>query len=237
MTSFNHSLIDKIMEELHSYSSSERVESIARSISTDLIVIGVTAPDQKHVLKLFQTQISQLSAKEKIDLAHSMNDKRIFELFQIACEIIGKKSAVLKEICTKDFERLIVNLDNWASVDALGVYVLGSAWRLNIIEDSYIHLLLASENIWCRRLAIVSTVALNQRSYGASGDAARTLTVCKEVLDCREDMIVKALSWALRKLSVCNKNAVLEFTEKYQSRLASRVIREVKHKVEKGTKN
>lgn len=47
----------------------------------------------------------------------------------------------------------------------------------------------------------------------------------------------KALSWALRELSKRDKKPVEDFIKKYENRLSKRVLREVKHKLEKGTKN
>ena len=51
--------------------------------------------------------------------------------------------------------------------------------------------------------------------------------ICEKVVSDRDDMIVKALSWALRELSKSDKPAVEEFMEKYDSQLAGRVRREV----------
>jgi hypothetical protein len=48
----------------------------------------------------------------------------------------------------------------------------------------------------------VSTVALNVRSRGGSGDVPRTLAVCRFLVADPDDMAVKALSWALRELVV-----------------------------------
>ena len=38
---------------------------------------------------------------------------------------------------------------------------------------------------------------------GGAGDAARTLAVCELLAAAQEDMVVKALSWALRALAHC----------------------------------
>jgi len=86
-------------------------------------------------------------------------------------------------------------------------------------------------------VAVVSTVALNLKSRGGTGDTPRTIHVCEQVVDDHHDMIRKALSWALRELSKSGREAVVEFMEKYDSRLAGRVIREVHHKLDFGTKN
>ena len=49
-------------------------------------------------------------------------------------------------------------------------------------------------------------------------------------------MIQKALSWALRELSKRDRDAVYSFMERYEKRRASRVLREVNHKLDFGTK-
>jgi 3-methyladenine DNA glycosylase AlkD len=137
----------------------------------------------------------------------------------------------------KDILKLKRNLDNWASVDGFGVYVTGIQWRLGTIDDSWIEELLDSDDHWERRLAVVSTVALNLKSRGGTGDAPRTLWVCEQVIDDRQDMVVKALSWALRELSKRENRLVSDFLEKHKNSLANRVVREVSHKLEFGTKN
>jgi 3-methyladenine DNA glycosylase AlkD len=57
------------------------------------------------------------------------------------------------------------------------------------------------------------------------------------VVDDRDDMIVKALSWALRELSKKAPNAVEAFISENQTRLAPRVLREVSNKLKTGLKN
>jgi len=50
-------------------------------------------------------------------------------------------------------------------------------------------------------------------------------------------MINKALSWALRELSKSYPQPVFDFIEKQKANLHKRVLREVVHKLETGTKN
>lgn len=230
-------LIDGMLDELQRFADPKRLENAKRLITTSLQLIGVNAPDQKKILKGVKHELALLSEREKIQLAMEMSSMRIFELQLMAFQIIGKNKKVLKEININDLEMLAINMDNWASVDTLGVYVIGYAWEMGVVQDAFIQQLLDSPDVWRRRLAVVATVALNQRSYGALGDTAKTLHICKQVVDDRHDMIVKALSWALRKLSTCDKVAVELFIREFEPRLANRVLREVNHKLEKGTKN
>jgi 3-methyladenine DNA glycosylase AlkD len=52
-----------------------------------------------------------------------------------------------------------------------------------------------------------------------------------------EDMVVKALSWALRALAVHDPAAVRAFLEENEVVLAARVKREVRNKLRTGLKN
>ena len=94
-----------------------------------------------------------------------------------------------------------------------------------------------SDNFWIRRIAIVATVSLNQKARGGKGDAKRTLEICKIAVTDHEDMINKALSWALRELTKIDKEPVREFIEKYNGELHPKVLREVNNKLETGAKN
>jgi len=63
------------------------------------------------------------------------------------------------------------------------------------------------------------------------------LKICKLLANDHEDMIVKALSWALRELVVHDPQAVWGFLETYESVLAGRVRREVTNKLISGLKH
>jgi 3-methyladenine DNA glycosylase AlkD len=53
----------------------------------------------------------------------------------------------------------------------------------------------------------------------------------------RDDMVVKAVSWALRELVVHDPGAVREFLGEHEDELAARVKREVRNKLRTGLKN
>jgi 3-methyladenine DNA glycosylase AlkD len=83
----------------------------------------------------------------------------------------------------------------------------------------------------------VSTVALNVGARGGHGDTERTLAVCRLLADDGDDMVVKALSWALRALAGRDPTAVRAFLDTHQDKLAARVRREVEHKLRTGLKS
>ena len=83
----------------------------------------------------------------------------------------------------------------------------------------------------------MSTVAFNIRSRGGKGDVPRTLAICRLLVADHEDMVVKALSWALRELVYFDHEAVERFIQEHEHVLASRVKREVGSKLRTGLKS
>jgi 3-methyladenine DNA glycosylase AlkD len=134
-------------------------------------------------------------------------------------------------------ERLGGGMDDWAAVDAFGCIVAGPAWRLGRIPDSTVRGWTASPDRWWRRAALVATVPLNLRSRGGTGDSGRTLDICARLVADRDDMVVKALSWALRTLAPWDPAAVRGFLEAHHDELAARVRREVQSKLDTGRKH
>jgi 3-methyladenine DNA glycosylase AlkD len=143
-------------------------------------------------------------------------------------------SALLDEAQVEAFGQGIAH---WGSVDGYARLVAGPAWLRGQITDEMIHRWARSEDRWWRRAALVSTVALNVRSHGGYGDVPRTLEVCRMLLADRDDMVVKAMSWALRELVVHDPDAVWAFLHEHDDALAARAKREVRNKLKTGLKN
>jgi len=125
----------------------------------------------------------------------------------------------------------------WGAVDAFGRSLSGPVWREHQVPDALIHKWARSADRWWRRAALVSTVPLNVKARGGRGDVSRTLAVCRLLVDDRDDMVVKAMSWALRELVVHDPDAVRAFLAEYEDRLAARAKREVRNKLQTGLKN
>jgi 3-methyladenine DNA glycosylase AlkD len=152
----------------------------------------------------------------------------------VAYELVYNHAAALAALSLERVERLGRGIDSWGATDAFGRYISGPAWQRRQIPDEAIHRWAASEDRWWRRAALVSTVPLNLRAAGGTGDTARTLAVCALLAADRDDMVVKALSWALRELVVWDTKAVRGFLDDHD--VAARVRREVTSKLETGLK-
>ena len=66
------------------------------------------------------------------------------------------------------------------------------------------------------------------KTRGGHGAARRTLAICEMLADDHDDMVVKAMPWALREIVLWDPNAVERFLSSNEDRLAARVKREGK---------
>ena len=64
-----------------------------------------------------------------------------------------------------------------------------------------------------------------------------TLAIARLLRSDRDDMVVKALSWALRELIVWDAEAVRRFLSVNEEELAPRVLREARNKLQTGLKS
>jgi 3-methyladenine DNA glycosylase AlkD len=230
-------IIRQITEALEELGTPERVVKSASYCPTGMRRLGVSNPDIKAVIREIRERYKDMTGREWITLCKALVDQGVFECHAVAFELIGRNRKLLGALTYEDLAGLGRNLDNWATVDHYSVGIYGVLWGKGVVKDRHIDQLLQSGNPWNRRVAVVSTVALNLKSRGGEGDTVRTLSVCERVVDDHHDMIQKALSWALRELSKRDREAVAEFMERYSRRMARRVVREVNHKLEFGTKN
>ncbi|MBN1165396.1 MAG: DNA alkylation repair protein [Candidatus Krumholzibacteriota bacterium] len=192
-------------------------------------------PHLRGVRKKYSRLLREESSAFILDLAREMMDSFIHRW--IAFEIIRYHPPALGGIGAKELREFGQYLSSWGEVDTFAGLLAGPAWRRGQISDALIHKWARSTDRWRRRAALVSTVPLNRRAAGGKGDAVRTLEVCRLLVSDRDDMVVKALSWALRDLIVHDRRAVERFLREHERGLAGRVKREVRSKLATGLKN
>lgn len=230
-------IVEAIIQDLNQYADPERKRMIAGNHPTSMNTIGLKVPNQRKVIEEWRKILALLSVQDWIQLAIALTDTNILECQQLAFEFIWKNKKALQEITPEQIFALGKTLDNWVSVDMYCLCITGYCWRTGILTDLVIENWTKSENRWIRRTALVSTVPLNLRSRGGTGDVERTLRICSTLLTDYDDMVVKAMSWALRELSKSDKHAVEVFLEENYHKLHSRVKREVETKLRTGKKN
>jgi 3-methyladenine DNA glycosylase AlkD len=176
--------------------------------------------------KRVSRQLEELDRRTLLGIAHQV----IPHMRWAAYELVMHHRPTMETITRADVEKLGGGMRHWGDVDSFCYYVSGPAWRDGRIGDQVIRTWARSPD-WCwRRAALVSTVPLR-------GDARRTLAVCEMLLADRHDLVVKAMSWALRALAKRDPASVRKFLAAHRGELAARVMREVTNKLTTGLKN
>jgi 3-methyladenine DNA glycosylase AlkD len=191
----------------------------------------------RAVRREFSKQIAKSDLELVTELAIRLVDRSQFIYRFIGYELVLYHKEALQNLDAKKLERLGKGINDWAAVDTFACYLAGPAWRERQVPDRLIHGWARSGDRWWRRAAVVTTVVLNNKARGGGGDTARTLKVCKMLVNDRDDMVVKAMSWALRELAKRDAAAVRDFLNDQGEALAPRIVREVNNKLRTGLKN
>jgi 3-methyladenine DNA glycosylase AlkD len=214
----------------------DQADRLAETIDAELRALPVqNTPSVRAVRRRFSKELQAKDAGFCLAVAGTLLDK--YGRRWVAYELIAGHRAAFQRLGPGELEALGQGIDSWSSVDAFARILAGPAWLRGQVPDGLVHRWAASADRWWRRAALVSTVALNMRSHGGEGDTPRTLAICRRLVADGDDMVVKALSWALRALVPHDPGAVQGFLTEYGDVLAARVKREVRSKLTTGRKN
>jgi len=228
-------LTDEAHQRLREHTEPSRIEFMARSCPTAMEVIGVRAPVIHQLVADLARRLREQPDVVR-GLAFSLVEGGTLEGRQVGYLLLSKVAAARRSLTLADISALGEGMDNWATVDTFSALIAGQAWREGALPGSVVEAWLRSDDRWWRRAAVVCTVALNLKQRGGTGDAERTLAICEQVVGDRDDMVVKAVSWALRTLIPWDRRAVIGFLERHGDTIAPRVRREVRNKLETGLK-
>jgi len=212
------------------------VKRLAAEMVTELRALPVrNTPSERAVRRRYSQKLKR--AQPELILALARELLANYGERWIAYELLHDHKAAFQSLGEAELEEFGRGINSWWTVDAFARTLAGPAWRQGQVADALIHRWAHSPDLWWRRAALVSTVALNVRSQGGYGDLPRTLAVCRLLVADRADMIVKALSWALRELVVHDPEAVRAFLQEHEAVLAARVKYEVRNKLTSGLKS
>lgn len=191
----------------------------------------------RNVRREFSKLLAKAEPEFVLRLAFHLMELPDFAFRFIAYELVQHHLDAFASLDAPTLEKLGHGMNHWAAVDCFGCYLAGPAWRKQQISDSDIRRWARAKDRWWRRASLVCTVALNNKARGGVGDTQATLMICRLLTNDRDDMVVKALSWALRELSKRDSSSVREFLREHEGDLAPRVVREVNTKLRTGLKN
>jgi len=231
-----HTTSVEIIRKLKNAAGAKRSGLPDNYCPTAAIVLGLPANAIHSIIAEAGKRLHDQTAGLVFALVRELVNSGIFEARAVGWLILSGHGAAMAEIGETEIIAFAQGLDNWGATDVYGTRVAGPAWREGRIGTSLINRWTRSDDPWFRRLAVVCTVALNVKARGGTGDPKRTFAVCKRLVDDRELMVAKGLSWALRAVIQHDRAGVKDFLNRYADRLPARVCREVRTKLETGLK-
>ena len=191
-------------------------------------------PNIRAIRKRASRELQDASAAEVLRVARGVISSGAR---WVGYELITNHFATLESLDLRAVEELGKGIASWDQVDTFALYISGPVWRNCQVRDRDVLAWAKSTDRWWRRAALVSTVSLNAKSQGGSGDTPRTLKICRALVGDSDDMVEKAMSWALRILISPDRDAVVAYIREQESVLGARVLREVRNKLDTGLKN
>ena len=176
--------------------------------------LGIRVPVLRKLAKEYQT-----ITVEEVEhlLKSSIHEERLLALFIIISIYSKGEEAVKKGI----YELYLNNtefINNWDLVDASAEYIVGD-FLLNKGKNP-IYRLAKSQNLWERRISIMSTFYFIKR-----GQYSETLKISKILLHNKEDLIHKAVGWMLREVGKRNLPLEEEFLKEYYKEMPRTMLR------------
>jgi 3-methyladenine DNA glycosylase AlkD len=190
-------------------------------------------PHLRALRKVWSQQLKPEPALHVLAVAEALEAVSPQEEKWVAYELIRRHTNAFVDVSPVLVARLADHAASWYAVDALGTVLTGPLWAAGRLADATVDDWSRSEVRWLRRLSLVTTVGRN----ASRPDPERTFALCLRLADDRDDMVEKAVSWALRFLSQRNKAAVEAFAAEHADRFRPRVKRELAHKLRTGLKS
>jgi 3-methyladenine DNA glycosylase AlkD len=216
-------------------------------VSPDAIVAEIRAeiaalprrdtPSLRAVRKAWTAKLKPALAADVIAVAQALEQPAGQGGKWIAYELIRHHKGAFEAVTPAEVEDFASRIASWYATDAFGTILAGPLWAKGRISDAFVDAWSTSPQMWLRRSALVATVGLNASLPGGRGDPGRTFPICLRMAADREDMIEKAVSWALRYLSQKDRGAVVTFMDEHGGEFCARVRREVRNKLTTGLKN
>jgi 3-methyladenine DNA glycosylase AlkD len=206
---------------------------LAKEIRSQLnLLISPTTAAVRATRKEFSRRIASAAPESAIQLALHLLDGNSDLVRFFSYELVSYHKLAFEQLTKGDLLKLGKGLNSWSSVDCFAMYLSGPMWANGRLSDKTIATWAHSQDRWWRRTALVSTVALGRR--GGPDDLGRVAQICALLTTDRDDMVVKALSWALREVAKKHPKEVRAFLTEHSHALAARVIREVNNKLKTG---
>ncbi|MCG6964766.1 MAG: DNA alkylation repair protein [Acidobacteria bacterium] len=216
-------LAEAIERELRALGDPERAAAAKLYLKSDLVFIGVRAPQLRSVLRACLAEHGRLDRTRLLLAVNTLWSKGIFELRAAAVELLEKHARLLAPADIELVERLLRESNTWALVDGLAPCVAGPLIDRVPELEANLDRWAEDESFWLRRAALLVHLLPLRRGQGNFDRFAR---YADAMLSEREFFIRKAIGWILRETGKKRPELVVEFLRPRIGRASGITVRE-----------
>ncbi len=198
-------------------------------------VHGIRTPDNRRLAREWRRAHRDVDQAVVLSLVEVLWNAESRDERALGLEILNLHPDLVRDLEVARFDRWRLDIDNWGVCDFLGTRILGP-WVEAEPEDRlrYLEQLVGDAHLYSRRLGLVASVYLNT---GGTEYGEWTLSQVDRLIDERDPMITKAISWSLRQMTRHQASIVEAYVDRRADRMAALPRREVRNKLRTGRKS
>lgn len=183
--------------------------------------VGVRVPQVRAIAKTVKGRITLDDVDALLD--SSIHEARLLAAIAMVEMYKPKRAPIeLRDKIVELLLRRVERFNNWDLIDTVAPHTLG-VWlleqpqqRQNEIVDE----LAASEVLWRRRLAMISTQGMMR-----GGDLRQVIRLAHKLIDDREDLMHKAVGWMLREAGQYDRAVLYAFLDEHAATMPRTALR------------
>jgi 3-methyladenine DNA glycosylase AlkD len=178
------------------------------------VFLGISIPQQRAIAKKYiDLTLPQLQKM----LENKIHEFRLVALFILVYKYAKSDDKGKKEIA--DFYlKNTKKVNNWDLVDSSAGYILGD--YLLDKDKAILYKLAKSENLWEKRIAIISTQGFIRKNKFDD-----TLKIAEILINDKHDLIHKAVGWMLREVGNRDLKLLYGFLDKHYQKMPRTMLR------------
>ncbi len=214
-------MLQELDKELKEHSNPEKAKILQKFFKTGPgeygegdIFLGLTSAENKEIAKKFK----KLETEEIQELLNSeIHEKRVIAL-RILVEQYKKAKPEGKQKIFEFYLKNAKQINNWDLVDLSAPNIIGT--HLLKQDRKILYQLANSENLWEKRIAIISTF-----TFIRNNEFQDTIKVSEVLLNDKHDLIHKAVGWMLREIGKRNEPTLTNFLNKHYKNMPRTMLR------------
>ena len=214
-------MLNQIKSDLSQLSNPEKARNLSRFFKTGKgqygegdVFLGIPVPEQRKVAKRYLDL--PLNDLQEL-LSSEIHEHRLTALLILVFKY-GKADNAGKDEIFSFYLKNTENINNWDLVDLTAPKIVGD--YLFNKDTSILFKLAKSNNLWERRIAILSTF-----KFIKNNDFEDAISISEQLLHDEHDLIHKAVGWMLREIGKRDQEKEERFLSKYYMQMPRTMLR------------